>query len=57
MSIESNMTTVKKGPLLFIMILGAFITVLNQTIMSVAIPELITAFNIAATTAQWLTTG
>lgn len=57
MSIESNLNTVKKGPLLFIMILGAFITVLNQTIMSVAIPELITAFNIAATTAQWLTTG
>ncbi|AIQ64875.1 hypothetical protein PSTEL_18890 [Paenibacillus stellifer] len=39
------------------MILGAFITVLNQTIMSVAIPELISAFNIAATTALWLTTG
>lgn len=46
-----------KGPLLMIMILGAFIAVLNQTIMSVAIPELITDFNIAATTVQWLTTG
>jgi EmrB/QacA subfamily drug resistance transporter len=48
---------IRKGPLLFIMILGAFIAVLNQTIMSVAIPELITEFNIAATVAQWLTTG
>ncbi|MFD1776435.1 DHA2 family efflux MFS transporter permease subunit [Paenibacillus rhizophilus] len=57
MSKELTLNTVKKGPLLFIMILGAFITVLNQTIMSVAIPELITAFDIAATTAQWLTTG
>ncbi|KNZ40721.1 DHA2 family efflux MFS transporter permease subunit [Acetobacterium bakii] len=50
-------STIKKGPLLFIMILGAFIAVLNQTIMSVAIPKLITDFNIATTTAQWLTTG
>lgn len=57
MSGELTIHTVKKGPLLFIMILGAFITVLNQTIMSVATPELIKAFDIAATTAQWLTTG
>lgn len=57
MSQDIQLNSIKKGPLLFIMILGAFIAVLNQTIMSVAIPELITDFNIAATTAQWLTTG
>ncbi|MFJ7941887.1 DHA2 family efflux MFS transporter permease subunit [Peribacillus sp. NPDC096622] len=57
MSGELTIHTVKKGPLLFIMILGTFITVLNQTIMSVATPELIKVFDIAATTAQWLTTG
>lgn len=34
---ELDLRTIKKGPLLFIMILGAFIAVLNQTIMSVAI--------------------
>jgi len=39
------------------MILGAFIAVLNQTIMSVALPELMTDFQIEASTAQWLTTG
>jgi EmrB/QacA subfamily drug resistance transporter len=54
---DLSLQTVKKGPLLFIMILGAFIAVLNQTIMSVAIPKLMIDFNIAATTAQWLTTG
>ncbi|MBP2118165.1 EmrB/QacA subfamily drug resistance transporter [Cohnella lubricantis] len=47
----------RRGPLLFVMILGAFITVLNQTIMSVALPELMTDFDISAATAQWLTTG
>ncbi|RKP51521.1 DHA2 family efflux MFS transporter permease subunit [Cohnella endophytica] len=50
-------SSIKKGPLLFVMILGAFIAVLNQTIMSVATPELMVDFNIAASTAQWLTTG
>ncbi|MGG3889867.1 DHA2 family efflux MFS transporter permease subunit [Metabacillus fastidiosus] len=39
------------------MILGAFLSTLNQTIMSVATPELMIDFNISATTAQWLTTG
>lgn len=39
------------------MILGAFIAVLNQTIMSVALPELMIDFDIEASTAQWLTTG
>ncbi len=49
--------SVKKGPILFIMILGAFLATLNQTIMSVATPELMGDFNISAATAQWLTTG
>ncbi|WP_256758205.1 DHA2 family efflux MFS transporter permease subunit [Cohnella sp. WQ 127256] len=39
------------------MILGAFLATLNQTVMTVAIPELMIDFDISATTAQWLTTG
>lgn len=54
---EPVSSSVKKGPILFIMILGAFLATLNQTIMSVATPELMNDFNISATTAQWLTTG
>ncbi|WP_438448413.1 DHA2 family efflux MFS transporter permease subunit [Gorillibacterium sp. sgz5001074] len=50
-------SSIKKGPILFIMILGAFLATLNQTIMSVATPELMKDFGISATTAQWLTTG
>ncbi|MHA6480902.1 MDR family MFS transporter [Paenibacillus sp. strain BS8-2] len=49
--------SVKKGPILFVMILGAFLATLNQTIMSVATPELMVDFDITAATAQWLTTG
>jgi EmrB/QacA subfamily drug resistance transporter len=54
---DFDSSSIKKGPLLFVMILGAFIAVLNQTIMGVATPELMVDFNIAASTAQWLTTG
>ncbi|MFL6518235.1 MAG: MFS transporter, partial [Bacillus sp. (in: firmicutes)] len=42
---------------MFIMILGAFLATLNQTLMSVATPELMVEFKISAATAQWLTTG
>ncbi|KWX78242.1 drug resistance transporter, EmrB/QacA subfamily [Paenibacillus jilunlii] len=54
---EAISSSVKKGPILFIMILGAFLATLNQTVMSVATPELMHDFNITAATAQWLTTG
>lgn len=50
-------SSIKKGPILFIMILGAFLATLNQTVMSVAVPELMIDFKISAATAQWLTTG
>ncbi len=54
---ETMSNSIKKGPILFVMILGAFLATLNQTIMSVATPELMKDFDITAATAQWLTTG
>ncbi|AIQ34474.1 hypothetical protein R50345_07505 [Paenibacillus sp. FSL R5-0345] len=54
---EVTSSSVKKGPILFIMILGAFLATLNHTVMSVAVPEFMHDFNISAATAQWLTTG
>jgi EmrB/QacA subfamily drug resistance transporter len=61
-TIDSGYTTVdnrsiKKGVIMFIMILGTILTAFNQTIMSVATPELMKDLNISASTAQWLTTG
>lgn len=56
-SIDAQSSTIRKGPIMFIMILGAFLATLNQTVMSVATPELMKDFGILATTAQWLTTG
>lgn len=40
-----------------ILIISAFVVILNETIMSVALPTLMIDLTISAATAQWLTTG
>lgn len=40
-----------------VMILGAFVALLNQTLMNVALPKMMTDLNISTSTAQWITTG
>ncbi|WNB92166.1 DHA2 family efflux MFS transporter permease subunit [Bacillus sp. NEB1478] len=44
-------------PLLVILMIGLFLAILNQTLLNVAIPHLITEFGVSANTAQWLLTG
>lgn len=46
-----------QGILLFILILGAFLSLLNQTILNVALPDLMKQFEVSTTTIQWLSTG
>ncbi|MBU8788487.1 MULTISPECIES: DHA2 family efflux MFS transporter permease subunit [Bacillus] len=43
--------------LLVILMAGLFLAILNQTLLNVAMPHLMTEFNVSATTIQWLTTG
>jgi DHA2 family lincomycin resistance protein-like MFS transporter len=43
--------------LIMLLVVSAFVVILNETIMSVALPELMEDLDIPATTAQWLTTG
>ena len=43
--------------LIALLVGAAFVVILNETIMSVAIPELMGEFAVAAATAQWLTTA
>lgn len=38
-------------------ILAAFVMILNETVMSVALPRLMSEFSVTAATAQWLATG
>ncbi|SFI72353.1 DHA2 family efflux MFS transporter permease subunit [Thermoflavimicrobium dichotomicum] len=55
---ETTRSEIRKHiPLLAILMCGVFLAVLNQTLLNVAIPHLITEFNVTPTTAQWLLTG
>ena len=40
-----------------VLLVAAFVMILNETIMSVAIPPLMVSFDVTAATAQWLTTA
>ena len=52
-------TTSQKTPILpiIIMMVGSFTAILNQTLMTSALPHLMVEFNITSNTAQWLSTG
>ncbi len=43
--------------LIALLVISSFVVMLNETIMSVALPKLMDDLQITATTAQWLTTG
>jgi EmrB/QacA subfamily drug resistance transporter len=47
----------KTGQILFVLLLGAFVAILNQTLLNVAIPRIMNDLNISANTVQWLSTG
>jgi EmrB/QacA subfamily drug resistance transporter len=48
---------VRKGPILAVIIMGAFVSLLNQTLMNVALPSIMADLDITESTAQWITTG
>ncbi|WP_439030855.1 MDR family MFS transporter [Gordonia terrae] len=51
-------TTERSGVLLIgVLLVAAFVVILNETILSVALPTLMTDLDITAATAQWLTSG
>ncbi|MBM7645755.1 EmrB/QacA subfamily drug resistance transporter [Scopulibacillus daqui] len=54
---KASVQNIKKGPIITVMIMGAFVAILNQTLMNVALPQVMNSFHITATTAQWMTTG
>ena len=47
----------KKIAMLAVLIFGTFVTVLNQTVVSPALPSVMSEMSVDAATAQWLTTG
>lgn len=55
--VENTKKEVGKGRILTALMLGAFVAILNQTLLNVAIPHIMADLNISATTVQWLSTG
>ncbi|GGH81717.1 EmrB/QacA subfamily drug resistance transporter [Pullulanibacillus pueri] len=53
---SSTPKNIKVVPIFGIMIAGALVAFLNQTLINIALPQLMNHFNISATTADWLTT-
>lgn len=54
---EQPRQELNKGILLFVILLGSFLSVLNQTILNVALPDLMVQFKVSPSTIQWLATG
>lgn len=46
-----------KALLIAAMLIGSFVSNLNQSVLSIALPKLMESFRIAASTVQWLTTA
>ena len=50
-------TTRRNSRVISLLLVSAFVVILNETIMGVALPKLMTDLQIPATSAQWLTTA
>lgn len=48
---------VKRLPILVSLMIGAFFSILNETLLNIAFPQLVIELNVSAPTLQWLATG
>lgn len=54
---NQNMSFAQVISILGVILMGSFVTILNQTLMSTALPSIMREFSITATQGQWLTTA
>ncbi|MFC0389780.1 MDR family MFS transporter [Paenibacillus mendelii] len=50
------MSGIKRGPIVAALIIGAFVAILNETLLNIAFPDLMKEFSIGPSTIQWLST-
>lgn len=53
---ESIQTKIKRGPIVTVFLIGAFLAVLNQTLLITATPQIMDELGLTENTAQWVTT-
>lgn len=54
---NQNISFTQVKSILGVILMGSFVTILNQTLMSTALPSIMKEFSITATQGQWLTTA
>lgn len=54
---QPDLESIKRGPIVVTLIIGAFIAILNETLLGNALPDLMKAFDVPASTIQWLSTA
>lgn len=54
---SQELGNVKKLPILISLIIGAFFSILNETLLNIAFPQLMVELKVSASTLQWLATG
>ncbi|OWA36655.1 MFS transporter [Saccharibacillus sp. O16] len=52
-----DLQNIKRGPILVALLIGAFVALLNQTLLNVALPTMAKDLNVETTVIQWLSTG
>ncbi len=52
-----DLSKIKRGPIVAALIIGAFVSILNETLLNIAFPDLMKEFGIVETTVQWLSTS
>ncbi|MBD8070829.1 DHA2 family efflux MFS transporter permease subunit [Bacillus sp. PS06] len=54
---QIDVKNIKRAPIMISLIIGAFFAILNETLLNVAFTDLISEFQVEASTIQWLATG
>ena len=54
---QAENKNINKGVLLTVLILGCFLSTLNQTLLNVALSNLMSVFSVSEPTVQWIATG
>lgn len=57
MNQQTNLENVKRIPMVAVMLIGAFVGLLNETLLATALPSIMADFGILETQVQWLTTA
>lgn len=52
-----DLSNIKRGPIVAALIIGAFVSILNETLLNIAFPSLMEQFGIGESTVQWLSTS